>query len=144
MTDATYPPNLSQHTQVMPDPCWVWNGAISGGYGSAWDGQQVVWAHRLAYQMAHGPIPDGMTIDHAVCRNTLCVNPAHLELVTRSENAARGNRHRISIACKHGHLLLGDNLGTASNGRRYCRTCKAEANKRATAKRRARRQESRA
>lgn len=75
-----------------PNDCWPWAGGCqSRGYGSfGWDGQTHL-AHRLAYEAAHGPIPDGLTIDHR-CRNKLCQNPAHMEPVTASVNARRGRR----------------------------------------------------
>ncbi|RYF11406.1 MAG: HNH endonuclease, partial [Oxalobacteraceae bacterium] len=43
---------------------------------------------RAAYAALKGPIPDGLTLDH-LCENKICINPAHLEPVTRAENARR-------------------------------------------------------
>ena len=48
-----------------------------------------VYAHRASYELAKGPIPDGMHLDH-LCRVTCCINPDHLEPVTNRENARRG------------------------------------------------------
>lgn len=76
---------------VMPTRCWVWTGYRNSGY--AWvhyDGKSRL-GHRVVYQLLVGPIPDDMTLDH-LCRNTACINPAHMEVVTRSENVARRNR----------------------------------------------------
>jgi hypothetical protein len=46
-------------------------------------------AHRVAYRLTVGEIPDGLTVDH-LCRNRMCVNPDHMELVTLAENGRRG------------------------------------------------------
>lgn len=72
------------------DECWTWTGSVNAkGYGLLWmPGGVRVYAHRLAYELAVGPIADDLTIDH-LCRRTGCVNPAHLEVVTRSENSRR-------------------------------------------------------
>lgn len=78
--------------------CWVWTGsqhfsAHGGGpYGRAMlqkNGQREQWyAHRLSWDIHRGEIPEGLTLDH-LCRNTLCVNPDHLEPVPRSVNSLR-------------------------------------------------------
>lgn len=70
--------------------CWLWQGGKnSRGYGSF----QVTTktpkpAHRVAYELTKGMIPEGLTIDH-LCGNKGCVNPEHLEVVTMSENHLR-------------------------------------------------------
>ena len=73
------------------DGCWMWRAARGGTggpvYGLFRDGR-MVYAHRWAYEYAIGPIPEGYQIDH-LCRVPLCVNPAHLEAVTPSENTIR-------------------------------------------------------
>ena len=73
--------------------CWVWMGHLNrAGYGTyGTKGGRL--AHRLAYEALTGaPIPDGLTIDHVAkrgCIHVACVNPAHLEPVTRAENSRR-------------------------------------------------------
>lgn len=77
---------------------WTWRGAVNdSGYGVIWDGSRLVYAHRLAYELLVGSIPDGLTIDHC-CTVRLCVNPAHLEPVTQLENIKRAARRRREAA----------------------------------------------
>ena len=64
-----------------PD-CWEWTAAKNAdGYGSFWHNGAMVGAHRLSYAWEHGPIPDGMQVDHT-CLNPPCVNPSHMRLAT--------------------------------------------------------------
>jgi hypothetical protein len=118
--------------------CWLWCGGIAGrGYGYfATPPLRHVYAHRFSYELAHGEIPDGLTIDH-LCRNKLCVNPAHLEAITNQENNRRGNSatalNSRKTHCPLGHPLFGDNLQPAAlrKGKRECRICcNAQANAR--------------
>jgi hypothetical protein len=68
------------------DECWLWTGTKVGRYGQFVVVKQTrVYAHRFAYELAIGPIPDGLEIDH-ICHNCLCVNPRHLRAVTRKQN----------------------------------------------------------
>jgi hypothetical protein len=90
------------------EQCWLWTGTINAapnmGYGlisyrehSGPGASRVpptcLYAHRLAYEFAKGPIPDGLTVDH-ICFNRLCINPAHLEAVSLAENTRRRNARR--------------------------------------------------
>lgn len=70
-----------------PAACWLWQGTVAGkGYGQIrWNGAKV-YVHRLAYELTHGTIPDGIIIRHK-CDTPLCCNPAHLEPGTYLENA---------------------------------------------------------
>src|SRR5262245_208989 len=74
-----------------PDGCWGWRAYKDhDGYGTfRVSGIGKIKAHRLAWELVHGPIPQGLEPDH-LCRNPSCPNPLHLELVTPRENALRG------------------------------------------------------
>jgi len=117
------------------DGCWLWTGCMTkpagkNGYGQIrLDGRMQV-AHRIAYELLVGPIPDGLDLDH-LCRTRLCVNPAHLEPVTPYENLRRGEspaaRHMRKTHCNRGHELAGDNLCIVNGGKsRRCKRCKRD------------------
>jgi len=86
-------------------------------------------AHRFSYELLENHIPDGYTLDH-LCRNRICVNPSHLDIVTLKENLLRSplvisNINRIKTHCPKGHPLETNNLLSANlkRGQRYCKTC---------------------
>jgi hypothetical protein len=104
--------------------CWLWTGAtMRNGYAVIQRGRGLgtTAAHRVAYEALVGPIPAGLELDH-LCRVRHCVNPAHLEPVSRSENNRRGARGVRRLVCPEGHWLLGDNVGAGDW--RYCKTCR--------------------
>lgn len=101
--------------------CWMWTGSVTKASGfayGAWSYYDYSWkAHRIAYTLKKGPIPEGLTLDH-LCRNKLCVNPSHLEPVTQSVNSSRTWTHPdrlYSLTCPYGH--------PREFGRRNCRRC---------------------
>lgn len=84
--------------EINPDTgCWEWVRALDvNGYGR----NGATLAHRMVYTRERGPIPEGLHLDH-LCRNTLCVNPDHLEPVTNAVNSRRGNMTRLTWADVH-------------------------------------------
>jgi hypothetical protein len=75
--------------------CWIWSaGRFRSGYGQFKVGQTQRRAHRVAWELTHGPIPAGLCVLHS-CDTPPCVNPAHLRLGDQADNAAdREARHR--------------------------------------------------
>lgn len=70
------------------ETCWIWLGPTAGkGYGILSNGRSKprIYVHRLSYELARGPIPAGLMIDHK-CHQIRCVRPDHLQAVTASEN----------------------------------------------------------
>lgn len=109
--------------------CWIWIASEKGnGYGQFSDAEgRVRSAHRVAYELFIGAIPEGLQIDH-LCRNRACVNPSHMEPVTNKENTLRGVGFAAVNAakthCAAGHPYSADNTYVTSLGHRQCRECR--------------------
>ena len=118
------------------DSCWLWKGTIDrkgyGQYTIPRSGGKKVGAHRYAYQIFKGMIPQGREPDH-LCRVRHCCNPEHLEAVTRSENLRRGlvghkiaEIQRLKTHCPQRHLYDDTNTYRNPDGKRVCRQCARE------------------
>mgnify|MGYP001599849985 CR=1 FL=1 len=112
-------------------PCWIWTAFIrSAGYAHvSWDGQTRD-GHLIAYELTIGPVPEGLELDH-LCRVRRCVNPLHLEPVTRAENLRRSPITFVAINlakthCPQGHPYDEANTYRTRDGGRVCRACKRE------------------
>lgn len=123
---------LSAKTKKNEDGCLLFTGSLSPeGYGRIGNGKQTTLAHRLSYELANGPIPEGMTILHT-CPNKGCVNPEHLKLATWSEVRTDVRRAPAipKTHCKHGHELSSGNI-YLYNGKRQCLICKQRSTRKA-------------
>ncbi len=111
--------------------CWNWDAYVDpDGYGRFVLNGRTFRAHRASYVLFIGPIPDGLEIDH-LCRNRGCVNPSHIEAVSRRTNWLRSQSpSAINLSkthCINGHAFDTANTRTGRNGMRYCRRCNADA-----------------
>lgn len=120
--------------------CIVWTGSTLSGYGQIRDAGVHKQAHRVVYEALVGPIPEGLELDHLChsrnkdcrevdeCPHRRCVNPAHLEPVTRQENNRRSTSfsalNMAKTHCSMGHEYTTENTYYPPSGRRACRQCR--------------------
>ena len=129
-----------------PNGCWIFTGTggTTDGYGHflPHPGGHKVMAHKWAYEVYKGPIPEGMQVGHVChdkavadgtcdgghdCRHRRCCNPQHLEAQTPSENTTLQNHaFRNKTHCPHGHEYSPANTHIGADGKRRCRTCRRE------------------
>jgi hypothetical protein len=113
--------------------CLEWTGARCGQksqYGAfTWPARRQIVAHRAAWLIVHGEIPDGYEIDH-LCRNPICVAIEHLDAVPQIVNWQRGRSvtrmNALKVSCPRGHAYNEANTYTDRRGRRSCRACRRE------------------
>jgi HNH endonuclease len=110
--------------------CWIWLASLTGnGYGkfAACAGsrrKKWVQAHRYAYELLKGPIPEGFDLHHAVCETKRCVNPDHTVPLSHSEHCKISAQNLTNKThCPKGHPYAGENLYLTRNGFRQCRKC---------------------
>jgi hypothetical protein len=117
--------------------CWIWTAGISRGYGIVSREGRSIKAHRLSYEIHHGPIPPGMLVMHS-CDNPSCVNPEHLSVGTETDNVRdminkgrnkdrRGEKHPLKkLSLKQveeirqlrglmGHKLIAEKFGISKS-----------------------------
>lgn len=129
---------------VEENGCWLWTKSITGpGYANVNIAGRLWGAHRAVYTVVNGPVPDGLELDHVChnrdgdctvpseCLHRRCVNPAHLEPVTRQVNLLRGHTTAAANAakthCSYGHPY--DEVNTRHwKGHRYCIACQNRRN----------------
>ncbi len=126
---VTYEPNTG---------CWLWiAGLYTTGYGqfSLSSKQKSVRSHVLSWQLLRGEIPNGMHLDHTVCRIKSCVNPDHMVLRTPTDHTwqpdSAASMMRVKTHCPKGHEYNHENTYTrrfvSKNGKpqinRMCRQC---------------------
>lgn len=111
---------------VRDGSCVTWTGCLNAdGYGLfRYHGTKR--AHRVAYLLTTGEIPEGLELDH-LCRNRACVNPDHLEPVTGAVNQLRSplspaGTNARKTHCVRGHEFNAENTHV-TRGERVCRTC---------------------
>jgi hypothetical protein len=123
------------------EDCWPWTaGTYPAGYGMFGVKAGVTRrAHRLAFEVIVGPIPEGLDLDHLChtiatdcpggnsCPHRRCCNPLHMEPVTRRTNVLRGRGSPALRAqqthCTHGHEFTPENTYVTATGWRRCRAC---------------------
>lgn len=134
--------HLRQWIEQPPEECWVWTGPVSGYAPDCYGAVRLQPAsieraprkvHRVTYELYREPIPPKMQIDH-LCRNRMCANPQHLEVVTCRENLRRGfgfvGEQLRRTHCPQGHPLVEGNL-VRYKTHKQCRTCTNARNARA-------------
>lgn len=124
---------------TLDNECWVWDKSGPNGYGEFTEYSDKYRAHIWSYLFFVGPYDRSLDIDHTChnsdkncsggisCHHRRCVNPEHLEPVTRRENAKRGKVGaylKNKTHCVHGHECTPINTIIRKNGYRGCRVCK--------------------
>lgn len=125
---------FTSYYKLSDSGCKLWNKKLDkDGYGMFYFRKKSRRAHRVAYYIIHGDIPDGMFVDH-ICKNRNCVEPSHLRIVTPKQNSVEnslsvGAINAQKTLCKNGHKF-----DRKYGNQRYCSICMAEKKRRLTQK----------
>ncbi len=123
--------NFIKKVKILENGCWEWTASKKSPpalpYGFfGWQGKNQL-AHRVSWVWSGKALDTKLEIDHAVCNYASCVNPDHLEQVTRHTNLMRSTgitaKNARKTHCPKGHPYSGVN----SQGRRICNICGREA-----------------
>lgn len=122
------------HERYEIDPvsgCWNWTAGLNGkGYAYIWTGPNrkgdTKQAYKVGWEFKHGPVPDSKELHHT-CENPRCVNPDHLQLLTRKQHCRLDSSvvalNARKTHCKRGHKFTTENTYTNPKGSRVCRVC---------------------
>ena len=111
-----------------PNQCWDWRGARTPfGHGQFWYIDKLHVAHRWLYEYLFGKIQKDLDCHHT-CENPSCVNPFHLQLVTRKQHIDQSPRtishiNKKKLSCLQGHKYTYENTWVDSKGYRRCKQC---------------------
>jgi predicted nucleic acid-binding Zn ribbon protein len=124
---SVLPRRVTDRLVYDPSGCLLSTGSLTThGYAQWRIGGKTVNAHRFMYELAVGPIPDGLVMDH-LCRRRNCVNWLHVEPVTQRVNVLRGTapaaHHAVKTECPAGHPYTDENTIRTPQGWRRCREC---------------------
>lgn len=135
--------------------CWLWTGYVMpNGYGKIMvvlPGGRIAsrLVHRMAYELHVGPIPEGADVGHTchdedlgcpggpTCEHRRCLNPRHLQAMTRRENLRAGRKpggnhgraNALKTHCRCGLPYDEQNTMVTKNGSRACKACRSRYNR---------------